>query len=823
MKVKLLLLSFLFFILSVTTVKASNNTPVKNPGFEEGSSPSISSWITHAWENNPGTADFILDGSEARSGSKSALIISNIATDARFKQEIKAKANTYYKLSCWIKTENIGAEAKGANISVDGITDTSLDIRGTNNWQQVELYGKTDKKQKSFTITLGIGGYGSLNTGKAWFDDVSVEELSKLPEGKQSVNLYVPSEKQKGSSPAAFSLLAVIILSALGGLLFISRKPSNPKKLKGFKPEASCPPVFKFKPDKKDVLIMAAMTAVYIAIALFNLGSLKVPQTAWTSEKSGDSFTVDFGREVDLEKVYYYAGLGDGKFKVDYFDKSGNISSLLTEDKATIFNWKSINAAAKTEKLKFTFEAPGITINEIAFVEKGQQRPVKGFEILESVSGNTNPVDVSALFDEQDYFSYIPSYMTGMYFDEIYHARTAFEHIHKLQPYEWTHPPLGKLIISIGILIFGMNPFGWRIMGMLFGAAMIPLMYLFGKKLFEKRFYAFCTAFLMMFDFMHFTQTRIATIDVYGTFFIIVMYYYMYDYFVTKSYATGFKQSLKPLFLSGLFFGIGVASKWISAYGGAGLALLFFLSRGIEIFDCHKAKKLNSSNRPDWCKNFFKLNIIATLLCCLVFFVAIPAIIYYISYIPYMQVYPDKSGLKLVLDYQVEMYNYHSKLVATHAFSSPWYEWPLIYKPTWFYSGSGLPQGRASTIATMGNPAIWWIGTAAIVMSAVISIKKRDKKMSVVFAAIAFQYLPWVLVGRITWIYHFFSTVPFMILAIVYMIKTFTEEYKNFKKIAYVYLGIAAALFIWFYPALSGFEVSKTYIDSLRWFTSWIF
>lgn len=31
-------------------------------------------------------------------------------------------------------------------------------------------------------------------------------------------------------------------------------------------------------------------------------------------------------------------------------------------------------------------------------------------------------------------------------------------------------------------------------------------------------------------DFMHFAQTRIATIDVYITFFIILMYYFMYDY-----------------------------------------------------------------------------------------------------------------------------------------------------------------------------------------------------------------------------------------------------------------------------------------------------
>ena len=70
-----------------------------------------------------------------------------------------------------------------------------------------------------------------------------------------------------------------------------------------------------------------------------------------------------------------------------------------------------------------------------------------------------------------------------MYFDEIYHARTAYEFLHGLPTYENTHPPLGKILISVGIAIFGMNPFGWRIMGTLFGIAMLPFLYLLWKKM----------------------------------------------------------------------------------------------------------------------------------------------------------------------------------------------------------------------------------------------------------------------------------------------------------------------------------------------------
>ena len=163
-----------------------------------------------------------------------------------------------------------------------------------------------------------------------------------------------------------------------------------------------------------------------------------------------------------------------------------------------------------------------------------------------------------------------------MIFDEIYHARTAYEHIHNMSVYEWTHPPLGKLIITLGILIFGMNPFGWRIMGTLFGIAMVPILYVFAKRMLRRTDYALLAAGLWAFDCMHFTQTRIATIDVYGVFFILLMFLFMYEYIRRPYLTTPLKEKFRYLALSGLSFGLGVASNRIGCDAGAGLAVLFF-------------------------------------------------------------------------------------------------------------------------------------------------------------------------------------------------------------------------------------------------------
>lgn len=577
--------------------------------------------------------------------------------------------------------------------------------------------------------------------------------------------------------------------------------------------------------DKKDILIMASMTLAYLFFALVNLGGLNSPKTCWKPVKQGESFIVDFGREASVSRIYYHCGLGNGKYRFEYESGPSGFQPLAAiepNNHSDFYKWKYIAVAAKTQRIRVVVEAPGAAVHEIGFFEGESTTPLSGFKITgKNVKGGSTGI-IENLFDEQKIIPYVPSYLNSTYFDEIYHARTAYEHLERVEPYESTHPPLGKILIALGIALFGMNPFGWRIAGTLFGAAMIPVMYMFGKKLFGKKFYAFCSAFLMMFDFMHFAQTRIATIDVYVTFFVILMFYFMYDYFVNKSYALGLKKSLKPLLLCGLFFGLGAASKWIAFYGAAGLALLFIAARYAEYRDYSLISSL-PGEKPEWTKTFISRNMVGTFLYCILFFIVIPGIIYILSYIPFMMVPGPGHQLKDILPYQVHMYNYHKNLTATHSFSSTWWQWPIMYRPIWYYAGSDLPAGKASTIVSFGNPAVWWVGIPAIISAVATAFKKRDRKMAVVFTAIAAQYLPWAMIPRIAFIYHYFSIVPFVILSIVYVIKEMMENNKNAKYYVYAYLAVTAALFVWFYPALSGMIVDTGYIDNLKWFKSWIF
>ena len=572
--------------------------------------------------------------------------------------------------------------------------------------------------------------------------------------------------------------------------------------------------------NRLDYMLMALMTAVYLAGAFINLGSRDIPSTPHMSQGLGEGFILDLGEMREVHQLNYFAGLGNGVYAVSYVNAEGasvDLPDMEAENK-DFYKWRVIPVYAVTRYIQGEAKQPGGELLEIAVFGPDTQAPLP----VTLLDLDRNPVTEGSrlhLTDEQHKAAYRPSYLNSTYFDEIYHARTAYEHLHRIRPYEWTHPPLGKLLIGAGIALFGMNPFGWRIVGMLFGAAMIPLMYLFGRKLFHTPLLGLCAAFLMMFDLMHFAQTRIATIDVYTAFFVILMYYFMADYYLQKPFGLSYRKALKPLLLSGLCFGLGVAVKWSAVYGAPGLALLFFLAKAREYETYRMEMGRAQGRRASWTDQFWPLYVRRTLLWCVLFFVLIPAGIYFISYIPYLLV-PGMTAAD-IFNYQRQMYHYHSRLTATHPFTSPCWSWPLMTRPIWYYRGVDLPAKMASTIASFGNPAVWWPGIPAAFYGIKAALK-GSRTLVLVVVAIAAQYLPWILVPRIAFIYHFFPILPFVMLTIVYVWKVLLERGWP-KACLYGYLVLTAALFLMFYPAVSGLVVPEGYIRFLRWFDTWVF
>jgi len=884
---KIICLSAVLLILIGNTISVfASEQLIKNSGFELNSGKTPFLWNFSSY-NNLGKAT---SDSTVKHDGKFSVQIYNAQNDhSRITQKITVEPNSIYHFSCWIKTENAApvskdgkpdtTDNKGANIAIDGSNDAYSElVINTTDWKKIEMYRKIDADTTELAVQLALGGYGSTISGKAWFDDFTVEKVDTVPVGFNATQITFFNKPSKAASNndliTVLSVIGVGILfvgGIAGYMIFVARKKSGSSKKGASSIKSDVSPnnvkqksntlqanesapvaVEKVKIQLKDILIMGVCTVIYAVFAFTNLGSLNVPETNWTSQTSGDSFVVELPKQITTSRIGLYYGYGNAKFQVDYMTPEGKYAPFASfgKEEGNLFKWNfmespvvpgSSTPGVTSNKFRISVDEVGGTytdgfhngaLNEIAFYSVDpttrlfKQIDITGAKITDiKLIDNSTPEkknqNFAAMIDEQNKVDAYATFSNGFYFDEIYHARTAYENIHDLPVYETTHPPLGKLIISVGIRIFGMNPFGWRCMGTLFGVLMLPLMYLFALKLFKRRFLAFAAMLLMTVDFMHFSLSRIATIDIYGTFFVLLMYYFMYDYFVNKSINIGYKQSLRSLLLCGIAFGLGAASKWIGLYAAFGLALLFFLTKYQEYKQFSKITSKWKSSKTGWVKDFVPLYMTRTIVWCLLFFIVIPMIIYVGSYFPsYLNV--PGSDLSVISSNQSSMLSYHSGLTATHPYSSQWNEWPLITRPLYVFGGMTVPEGPAyaSKIFIMGNPAIFWVGLLAVPFAAYFAIKRRSRGMVVVIVAILFQYLPWIPVPRITFIYHIFSSVPFIIFSIIYCIDSLFEKNKKIGDIILIaYMVICTALFAMFYPILSGYTVPITYIETyLNWF-----
>lgn len=349
-------------------------------------------------------------------------------------------------------------------------------------------------------------------------------------------------------------------------------------------------------------------------------------------------------------------------------------------------------------------------------------------------------------------------------------------------------------------------------MGTLFGVLMVPALYLLAKRMFKETWISIAVTLLFAFDFMHFVQTRIATVDVFVTFFIMVAYYFMLRYLETNFYEMKLSKTFVPLGLCGIAMGLSWACKWTGIYASAGLCILFF---------AHMLRRYEGMTKSHQFGPLF----LRTIGFCCIFFVMIPVVIYVLSYIPFVDG-TDRSLIAKVIEAQKAMYGYHSVLEAAHPYGSTWYQWPIMYRPIWYYAGAigDLREG----ISAFGNPLVWWAGIPAAIYMLYLAACKRDQKASFLIIGYLSQYAPWILIKRVVFIYHYFPSVPFVVMMIAYALYRLANIKqgawkKQIQTLTWVYVAIAIGLFILFYPVLSGMPIRPEYAENyLKWFDTWV-
>jgi dolichyl-phosphate-mannose--protein O-mannosyl transferase len=363
-------------------------------------------------------------------------------------------------------------------------------------------------------------------------------------------------------------------------------------------------------------------------------------------------------------------------------------------------------------------------------------------------------------------------------FDEVYHAFTAREYLHnrieawewwttppKDVAYEWTHPPVAKYGMVVGMLLFGENSFGWRVGSAAFGVISILGIYYLVLSLTKNKNTALISAFLLSIEGTHIAQSRIAMNDI-----------YMLCFFVWSLYMA-VKSRWK---FTAILYGLSLASKWSALYGVIPLAIIYLSQNPLNKWNA----KISLYHI------FYGLRL-----------VLIAIAIYILTFTPFIIA---GHTWEQWWELHRQMWYYHTHLVATHAYQSTPLEWLFDVRPVWYYVK--YLGDNISNIYVIGNPLILWLGLITLVLQ----LKKlRSFPYLLLTTCYLIFTLPWIISPRIMFYYHYLPSSAFLTLITASYLSDLAPRIRNgFMALCFIGLIIIA-------PMLFGFPLPHSYWDTL--------
>ena len=81
----------------------------------------------------------------------------------------------------------------------------------------------------------------------------------------------------------------------------------------------------------------------------------------------------------------------------------------------------------------------------------------------------------------------------------------------------------------------------------------------------------------------------------------------------------------------------------------------------------------------------------------------------------------------------------------------------------------GLRGLTAAAIYDSGNLVIWWFGVVGIVFVSIMAFRRRSPALALVAIGFAAQWVSWARIDRAAFQYHYYTALPFLILALAYL------------------------------------------------------
>lgn len=393
-------------------------------------------------------------------------------------------------------------------------------------------------------------------------------------------------------------------------------------------------------------------------------------------------------------------------------------------------------------------------------------------------------------------YGYNLNFPSEPYFDEEHYVKFAREVIdsNEYNQYATQHPPLFHFLMVGGMKVFGDVSYVWRIVPFLAGLGVLMMVFFVAKRITKDSVIAFFAVFLSVFDCISLTQARIAMMNSLMLFFILLALW-----FFLKAFESEERVDKKALRNTGICWGLALSSKLVSI----NLVLFFLVLACIELYK----RKVN----------------VRMILPCFLYFCVIPIIIFFAThlFIPLMK---DRSFMDI---WNIFMFNvkYHAEMRQGHPYESKWWSWPFMLRPVWYYFKVfdwNTPQATMRGIFVIGNPAIFWMIPLAIANTILGFLKKGARGKGLILLGFVISWLIFAGSKRMHLFHYFYLAMPFVVMSIAVLMAEIWRAHRTGKVIVIMYALLVVAMFIYWYPLLTGIPISSSYYMDHMWFKAWI-
>jgi dolichyl-phosphate-mannose-protein mannosyltransferase len=344
-------------------------------------------------------------------------------------------------------------------------------------------------------------------------------------------------------------------------------------------------------------------------------------------------------------------------------------------------------------------------------------------------------------------------------------------------------PPMGKLLLSLGIRAAGDNALGWRVAAAVCGALGLVAVFLWTNLLLQDLRLAVVAATLTMFNNFWFVMSRIGQMDA----FLIVFVTWSLVAFTAALVMDVRRPTRRFLFcLSGVLVGLAGACKWNAIDTLLVYILVTFVLWWI-------ARHPMAATRGSLSSYAEKTREIGTPVLLLGVIVA-PLASYSLAFWPLCGAIHQPFTLAEFVAIHKSIWHFNSTTISNPLITVPWYKWPFNLNP----------QRALSYL--VANPVVAWGGLAAMVVCLRRFWKAITFQEGLVFLLFAANYLQWAVTPeKGLFYYYYYSAVMILGVTIAVALRNLPARVLGVR-ISVILLMAAAIYFLRCYPKMAALD-----------------